>query len=80
MQDVSTNFHPWLHSRRVDVRLRFELLDVNAKASARASANEQANVTQLQQLTDGVQEMEKYATLEPDFFVWMGAASFFLTI
>lgn len=73
MQTVDTNFDPWTHSREIDLRIRFELLDTKAREAAVPTVNSQAAVTQLAQLTDAVQEMEKYASLEPDFFVLDGS-------
>lgn len=67
MQTTSPSFAPYDADRYVDFTVRFELLDVNARASAAPSVSGQENVSQLAQLTDMADTAGgKYATLEDD--------------
>lgn len=73
MQATSPSFAPFDVERLVDVVVRFELLDVNARTKAVPSVSGQENVSQLAQLTDTVEEIGgKYATLEDDCWVLDG--------
>lgn len=67
MKVTSTTYDPYVADRYVDFTVRFELLDVNARAAAVPSVSGQENVSQLVQLTDMTDELGgKYATLEVD--------------
>lgn len=67
MQVTSPSFAPFDAERLVDVIVRFELLDVNARTKAAPTVSGQENVSQLAQLTDATEELSgKYATLEDD--------------
>lgn len=73
MQSTSPSFSPYSDVRWVDLSIRFELLDENAKASAVPSVSSQESISQLGQLTDGIEKMSaKYATLEPDSWLLGG--------
>jgi hypothetical protein len=67
MRITSPTFAPFAAERYVDFTVRFELLDVNARDAAVPSVSGRESVSQLEQLTDMVDEMGgKYVTLEPD--------------
>jgi hypothetical protein len=73
VQTVSPSFAPYSDVRWVDFSIRFELLDENARTTAVPSVSSQESVSQLEQLTDGVERMSaKYATLEPDSWLLDG--------
>jgi hypothetical protein len=73
MQNTSPSFAPYDADRWVDFTVRFELLDVNARAAAVPSVSGQENVSQLAQLTDTVDSIGgRYATLEDDCWVLDG--------
>jgi hypothetical protein len=73
MQSVTDSFAPFSFDRTINFKVRFELLDVNARDAAVPSVSGQEDVSQLAQLTDGVEKLSgKYATLEDDCWVLDG--------
>ncbi len=72
MINTSETFAPFAIEREVDCNIRFELLDENAKDNADPSASDQ-DISQLDQLTDGVTTTGKYASLELNSWVLDGS-------
>ena len=67
MRSTSPAYSPYSDVRWVDFNIRFELLDEAARGAAVAAVSGQESVSQLGQLTDGVEQMSaKYASLEPN--------------
>lgn len=67
MKATSPAYSPYADIRWVDFNIRFELLDETAKGAAVPSVSGQGDISQLAQLTDGIEEMSaKYATFETD--------------
>lgn len=73
MQSTSPVFNPYSSERYVDFSIRFELLDENAKGNAVPAVSGQESISQLDQLTDAVENRStKLATLEPDLWALDG--------
>jgi hypothetical protein len=69
MQAVSATFAPYAVERVCDMRVVFELVDVDAAATAVPDCSDSCSLAQLEQTHDGVLEItKKYATFEWDFW------------
>ncbi|MEM5770094.1 MAG: hypothetical protein AAGU32_17670, partial [Bacillota bacterium] len=69
MQAVSADFSPYADIRTCDMRIVFELVDVDAAETAVPAYSDSCSLTQLDQTHDGVMEItKKYATFEWDFW------------
>jgi hypothetical protein len=65
MKSTSPAFNPFSDERVVDFRIRFEFLDENASDVGVPAVSGRESISQLEQLTDRVDEMSgKYASLE----------------
>ena len=74
MKRVSGGYDPYRSACRVDLRVVFELVDVDAATTAVPDVSGQAPVSQLGQLTDGTEAMGgKFAALEPDLWALDGS-------
>jgi hypothetical protein len=69
MQQVSETFAPYADMRVCDMRVVFNLVDVDAASTAIPDCSDSCTLTQLEQTHDGVTEItKKYATFERDFW------------
>ena len=65
MQAVSGGYNPYTDVRSALLRVRFGLVDVAAAADATPTANQSNAVSQIAQITNGIEGMgDKYGTLE----------------
>lgn len=73
MQPVSKNYNPYPDARRVDFRVVFALVDIDAAATAVPTVSGADPVSQIGQLTDGADTMSgKFAALETDLWALDG--------
>ena len=74
MQVVSASFTPYAVERVCDMRVVFELVDVDAAATAVPDCSDSCSLAQLEQTHDGVLEItKKYATFEWNFWCLDGS-------
>ncbi len=74
MQPVSDNYNPYTDERWSNIRVVFELVDVDAAEDATPTVTSQAEISKLEQTHNRVVEIEKkLATLEQNYFLLDGS-------
>lgn len=69
MQPVNSSYNPYPPARRVDFKVVFALVDLDAADTAAPRVSGADPVSQIPQLTDGEDRMSgKFATVEPDLW------------
>jgi hypothetical protein len=71
---IETTVNPYISPRYSDIRVQFEVIDINAAEDATASATSEAEISKLNQTHNKEIEIsQKIATLEPNYFLLDGS-------